>query len=175
VFPAHAGMNQVTGAGGGPRSWIGAPWLTTSGDDARRTVPASPGEIASCPITEFLQVLEIHNSQALHSRLGGHSLSRLCRPVVAARPGSSLGTRHRPRTSWLRQWLQRQSLGYRGLFARAAPPPLSVAHRWHWQIHEDPAESFRRQVMQQMMLRMADKVRAVFRSLRTFARRSTTC
>ena len=64
------------------------------------------------------------------SRLGGRLLPRPCRPVVAARPGSSLGTRHRPRTPWRRQWLQRRSLGYRGLFARAAPPTLSVAHRW---------------------------------------------
>ncbi len=66
------------------------------------------------------------------SRLGGRWHRRPCRPVVAARSGSPLGTRHRPRTPWLRQRLQRRPLGYRERIAQLRPRPLSVAHRWRW-------------------------------------------
>ena len=51
-------------AGGGLRSWIGAlacQWMMMHDTLAVRL----PGEIASCPITEFLEVREIHDPQVL--------------------------------------------------------------------------------------------------------------
>ena len=82
-------------AGGGLRSWIGAlacQWMMMHDTLAVRL----PGEIASCPITEFLEVREIHDPQVL---------------------------------------------------------------QWHWQIHEESAESVRVQAMGKLMQWMANTVR----------------